>query len=86
MVAPEVLVASDTMTAPFCAAAVEMVGAAACEFVVPVVVEPPPLPQPATRITPAASAQRNRNAKGDEMDENISIAFIRLDRMVGRTS
>src|ERR1039458_4501427 len=60
MVAPDVVDASVTTTAPFCAATLVKVGAAAaCEPDPEIGVDPPPLPQPATSRMPAASAHRS---------------------------
>jgi hypothetical protein len=61
MVAREVVEASVTTTAPFCAAVVEIVGAAACGLVGLPDAVPPPLPQPASKNTLTAIAHRNRN-------------------------
>jgi hypothetical protein len=60
-VAFEVVVLRVAITAPFCAGVVAMVGAAA-GVIGGAVVEPPPLPQLASRTALRADAQRRRNA------------------------
>ena len=64
MAAPEVAEVSFTTTALFCAAVVVMTGAdATCVPVPETGVDPPPLPQPATRRMQAAAAETCRNFK-----------------------
>ena len=67
MLAPGVAVARDTITAPFCAVAVEMAGAAVCGFEELPDEVPPPLPQlTGSRI--AANAQQVLNCDKPDMD------------------